>query len=58
MLMSKMDTTNYQNKECVDCVHYAACPCQWELNCAACLVLAVHAKGDDEDEADLHLQNQ
>ena len=53
-----MDVTNYPNKGCVDCIHYAACPCLWEHDSDACKVLAVFAKDDDEDETDLYLQNQ
>lgn len=51
-----MDVTNYPRHECVDCVHYAACPCQWELNSETCKVIAVI--GEDDDEADLYLQDQ
>lgn len=52
-----MDVTNYPPDTCTDCIHYAACPCQWSLHCAACLTIAVYTNKDGANEANIYLQD-
>lgn len=52
-----MNVTNCPPHECVDCIHYMMCPCQWEFKSEACFVIAKHYESGDFDETDIHLQN-